>query len=68
LAPAITALIPLWNTPADWRRVGVLSRIERIADLLAAPEWRGVNEAQELLELARSFVTTRPAIPAQLAS
>lgn len=67
LAPAYEVLSPLWDTPAEWRRVGMLSRMERIADLLTAPRWRHVSEAQDLLELARTFLSRRPAVPAVLA-
>ena len=68
LTPAITALGPLWSTPVDWRRAGVLTRVDRVAELLSSPRWRGVAEARNLLDLVRAFSATRPAIPAELTS
>ncbi|WP_433294445.1 helix-turn-helix domain-containing protein [Actinoplanes sp. CA-030573] len=67
LAPAVEVLSPLWNTPADWRRAGMVSRMERIPVLLADSRWRGVSQAQELRELTRAFLATRPTVPAVLA-
>ncbi|GAA3348809.1 hypothetical protein GCM10020358_68670 [Amorphoplanes nipponensis] len=67
LAPAVEVLSPLWSTPADWRRTGMLSRMERIAVLLTDPRWRGVSQAQDLLALTRAFLATRPTVPAVLA-
>lgn len=67
LVPVVKVLSPLWNTPADWRRAGMVSRMERIPVLLADPRWRGVSQAQDLLDMTRAFLATRPSVPAVLA-
>lgn len=64
LTPAVDALAPLWATPQDSRRIGLLGRMDRLGSLLAAPKWHGVGEAQNLLDMVRAFSEARPSAPA----
>jgi hypothetical protein len=68
LAQAETTLAPLWQMPADWKRIGVLGRVERLRMLLAAPQWRGVAVARNLADTAANFAAVGPTPPPPLPS
>jgi hypothetical protein len=59
-------LAPLWSMPQDWRRIGLVGRVQRVRRVLAEPQWRGMPKARRMAELASGFVTTHgtpPALP-----
>ncbi|MFG1918129.1 hypothetical protein [Micromonospora sp. NPDC048898] len=66
LDTARETLAPLWAMPSDWRRTGLLGRLQRIHRLLSEPQWQAVSNARQVAELASSFGTAhagRPALP-----
>jgi tetratricopeptide (TPR) repeat protein len=64
LEPLKATLAPLWQMPADWRRTGLVGRVDRLQTLLDAPTWRNVTEARQLADMMAAFSAERPPIPA----
>jgi len=58
-------LAPLWAMPADWRRAGLVGRLNKVNTLLAEDTWRNVSGAAQLVALTGSFTqsTGGPALP-----
>jgi len=65
LEGAEETLAPLWAMPADWRRIGLIGRLNKVGKVLAESTWRNVNGAQQLAALTGSFTdsTSGPALP-----
>lgn len=57
-------LAPLWSMPPDWRRTGLLGRLNRVQVLLSTPAWRQAREARQVTDLVAAFLAQRPAPPA----
>jgi len=64
LDAAQDTLTPLWSTPPEWRRTGLLGRLDRMRDMLTTDPWYQVPQARQLAERAGSFVAARPTPPA----
>lgn len=64
LDAAQETLAPLWSIPPEWRRTGLLGRLERVQQLLSSTRWHHVPEARQLADQANSFTAARPAPPA----
>lgn len=64
LDAAQDTLTPLWSTPPEWRRTGLLGRLDRMRELLTTDPWYQVPQARQLAERAESFVAARPTPPA----
>ncbi|WP_223884087.1 hypothetical protein [Micromonospora craniellae] len=64
LDAAQDTLMPLWSTPPEWRRTGLLGRLDRMRELLTAEPWGQVPQARQLAERAGFFVAARPTPPA----
>ncbi|WP_028192760.1 helix-turn-helix domain-containing protein [Salinispora pacifica] len=64
LDAAQDTLTPLWSTPPEWRRTGLLGRLDRMQELLTTDPWYQVPQARQLAERAESFVAARPTPPA----
>ncbi|MFY1695689.1 helix-turn-helix domain-containing protein [Solwaraspora sp. WMMA2101] len=57
-------LAPVWAMPPQWRRAGLIGRIDRLRGSLNDRRWRGSSIARSTVDRAAAFVAVRPELPA----
>lgn len=57
-------LAPVWAMPPQWRRAGLIGRIDSLRGSLNDRRWRGSSIARSTVDRAEAFVAARPGIPA----
>jgi transcriptional regulator with XRE-family HTH domain len=57
-------LAPVWAMPPQWRRAGLIGRIDSLRGSLNGRRWRDSSIARSTVDRAEAFVAARPELPA----